>query len=258
MNVILGTAINYNKEQLKPFVNSWKLNCSSVDLVLVVSSSIDDITKHWLLSNNVKLRYFSSVTFLPMPIYWSRFLCYLDFLLEEHKQYKKVFLTDVRDVVFQKNIFDDITKDGFHVFMEDDKYTCSQENNRKMLMSVFGESVADSLKNNKIICSGTILGDPHLIIQYIKTMFTMISVEQMLGNSGYSDQAAHNYLCHYKIIKNIQHENGDGVATLVLTDSNDVKIVDGVVHVYDKVPSVLHQWDFQPCLLDYVKKYTYD
>jgi hypothetical protein len=258
MNVILGTAINYNIEQLKPFIYSWKKNCVNTELVLIVSPNIDETTKRWLNINGVSIKYFSSSIFLPFPVYWSRFLIYLDILLEHRSRYKRVFLTDVRDVVFQKNIFDQIPSDNLHVFMEDHKYTCNQETNRKMLIEVCGISIADSLKNNRIICSGTILGDTNSIIEYIQTMFSMFSVKQMLGNGGYSDQAAHNYLCHYKIIKNTQHENGDAVATLVLTDSNDVKIVDDVVYVYNKVPAVLHQWDFQPLLLEYVKKYTYE
>lgn len=266
-NIIIGTAWKYAVPQLRFFVESWKNHCHNTRLVLVVNNDIDMDTVHWLKDNKVEILSFTAGYYTPIEIQHSRYFRYLDFLVEEYlrtlDQNIKVFLTDVRDVVFQGNIFSTVSSPGLHVFSEDSKATCGNTDfNRYMLTVNYGEEVAEELKNHPVICSGTTLGTISSVIRYIQVLIEQRDLNKVMQgwmegkfdmqNTIGLDQGMHIYIVHKNLVENVIHENGDGVGTLACTSKEDIQILPNKkVSVYGKVPAVIHQWDRHQELIDF-------
>lgn len=256
MNLILGTAWGYPKDQVAVFVESWKKHCSDTDLILLVEPDVPQDKIEWLLEMGVDVRFFTAGHFIPSAIHNTRYFKYLDILLEGRGYYDRVFLTDIRDVALQGDIFAEIPAPGLHVFMEDPDWTCDERFNKYILTTNYGEQVAAEFKDKRIICSGTTLGDYNDIVNYIVALMNERDVKKMMEVGGIPDeQACHNYLLHLNKVPNTKQENGDGVATICLTHPNQIKILpDGRLSVYGKTPAVIHQWDRHPNLIEHYNK----
>ena len=88
-----------------------------------------------------------------------RFLFYLKYLEDNPGKYENVMLTDIRDVVFQKNIFDDIVENRIYYFLEDasEVFRSSQMNYRWCLYAN-GEEVTNKIIDENVSCAGITLG----------------------------------------------------------------------------------------------------
>lgn len=261
-NLILGTACNYSKKDVEVFVKSWKQHLPESRLIIIIDLDVSQDTIDWLSLMGIEVKYFNSRFFIPSEIHNTRYFRYLDILLEERKYIDKVFLTDVRDVYFQGNIFDEIQEDGLHCFLEDPNYTCgTEEFNNCIIKSFYGDKVIEELYDRQVICSGTTLGDVNSIIDYLIAYMEQLDVislinswEKLNGNLFGFDQAIHIYLM-YKILNPVKNENGIGVGTVKLIDPNKLEIKDGKIFVSGKLPSVIHQWNVHHNLNDLIYKY---
>lgn len=251
MNIILGTAFNYSILKILPFVNSWKKNCNDSELWLVIEPEANESKIKWLKDNGIRVFYFSAIPYLTSSIYVTRNLKYLDILLENKNIIENVFLTDVRDVIFQSNIFDKINNNNLIFFMEDNNYNLSEIFNYEAIKRNYSFKIAEELKNNKISCSGTILGKTEYVINYIKIMLDQgnkKSVGKILD-----DQAIHNVIAHKNLIQHIKYNNSEVVATLALTDRKEIKILNNnLIETYGVTPSVIHQWDRHEFLVEHL------
>lgn len=254
-NLILGTAFGYQPNDLKVFVESWKRFCPDAYLIMVVEPFVSEETFVYLRSNGVDTRSFTAGYFVPSAIHNTRYFKYLDILIEQGALFENVFLADVRDVVFQDNIFNHISGPGLHCFLEDPNWNLSDDWNRGVLISNYSEEAADELKDLPIICSGTTLGQVKDIMDYIVKLIEERDLVKMMNVGGRPDeQALHNYILHKNKIENIKHENAEGVATVGLTKPDQIEIMDNdLVKVYGKLPAVIHQYDRNINLVNHFK-----
>ena len=252
-NLILGTAWGYNLPKIASFVKSWKKYCADAHLILVVEPSTPRSKYDWLVEQGVDVRFFTAGQHLTTPIHNTRFYKYLDILLEEINVYDRVFLTDVRDVVFQGDIFSEVTEPGLHCFLEDGRTTCTEGFNRGIITHNFGEKVWEEFKDLPIICSGTTLGSIANVVQYISAMIDNRDPEKLTNTP--DDQAVHIYILHKNLLPNTKHENCDGVATMALVPMPEIlTLPDGRISVCGKTPAVLHQYDRFGFLVDHFKQ----
>lgn len=249
-NLVLGTAWGYKVDQIAVFVESWKKYMSnSSDLILLVEPDVAQDKLNYLLEAGVDVRFYTAGYFVPSAIHNTRYFKYLDILLEARGIYDRVFHSDVRDVAFQGNIFDEIqpkeNEADLFVNEEDPAANLGERFNKYILTSNYGEAVAKELEPNRILCSGTTLGSQEMIIQYIVTLMNQRDIKKMMEVGGIPDeQAPYNYLFYKNLIPHTKLENGVGVGTLCLVHPNQLQILDdGRVSVYGKIPSVIHQWD---------------
>jgi len=254
-NLILGTAIGYTTDQMAVFVNSCR-KFNNADVVMLVETDITEQKFNWLKQNNVDIIYGTFITSLSGWINDKRYLKYIDFLLESGDKYDNIFLTDVRDVVFQGNIFSN-NLNGLHVFFEDSNETCGSEKwNYNILKIAYGENIANDLFNENILCSGTTVGNFKNILEYV--WFQVKELEKCKAfNTNIDmtiDQATHNFLLHTNMLDHIKHENGDIVATLQNTSPEKIMIRGDQLFVYDKLPAVVHQYDRYPELVEFFNR----
>ncbi|CAN5652404.1 hypothetical protein BH10ACT1_BH10ACT1_08030 [soil metagenome] len=200
-----------------------------------------------------------------------RFLLYADLLVERPELFAPapwVFLTDVRDVYFQGNPADAfgqaVDRVPLHLFAEGpppghDQGPAGTFRIRQgsstigWIRGLAGDSVAEQLADERVICSGTILvATPSL--PELSTLMTELMAPLEPGRSTFGfDQGALNLL-HYtgrlEALGTEVHDNGTGdLLTLgAISHDDSWSFEDGRVSVAGTSPSVVHQYDRAPVL----------
>ena len=113
-NLVLGAAINYDWKILKPFVESFR-KYSNDRIILLVKNDIDRKFISKLKSLKIELFFvnYAKYKILKKPglsigsvdTNQLRYKIYIDVINKLKIRPKKILLTDVRDVIFQSNIF---------------------------------------------------------------------------------------------------------------------------------------------------------
>lgn len=221
-NAVIGVSVNFNTNELKNFILSFREVNTIDDIVLFVDINHIQELKESFKTYNVIFKTYHFHEFVDTPVHNSRYIKYLEFL-SDHNEYKNIFLSDTKDVIFQHNPFENLPEEYLYFFKEDSGVTISDDYfyNSWWIFASYGGEILNQLGNKNIICSGTILGSYNEILQlllYVKEEFTKIKKEKPdTFKNTILDQAIINCLGHLNIIgnKNIQLKpNGEIVATL--------------------------------------------
>ena len=241
-NLVMGVAKGYGWNDIEPFVVSFKKNCPDADLVLFVDD-LSDFTENKLKRGGVQLQQIPD-NLKSVSIIYSRFTMYKNFL-DEHTEYENIFLTDVRDVIFQGDLFSSYAdnKNFLMYAAEADLIKNDPGNyNQSWIKNLFGEIEYQKIADKPIVCCGTI---------YASRTEMNILIDNLIKFFRYStdwgeDQATINYLIHNGIlpIENIVESNVmDGEIFTVGLVKNP-KISNGIILREDgKIPAVVHQYD---------------
>lgn len=252
INLVIGTAIGYGLPEVSVFVKSFRAYNSSDDMVLVVDSSLDVDTADLYFNNNIKFIVFEAYKFIPTHVQNSRYIKYLEYLLENGAAYRHVFLSDVRDTVFQGDVFDNLPEQCLFFFSEGDIDTIRNNPfNARWIERNYGLEMLEQIGDNQIYCSGTTLGDYASICQYLFYMRAQMDLGKILSllsepDDRGSDQGYHNYLYYCSDLHAVGKANGDIVATLgmALGQSPHSLTFDGNKYFFNSLcPKVLHQYD---------------
>ena len=241
MNLVLGAAVGYNKNDLYYFIKSLRLVFDE-DVYLIFNLNIDIQTEKFLEKYNIK-KLFTNEN--PKKIFKTRYKIYHDFL-QYNKKYNKILLTDTRDVIFQSNPFLNTKLLDINFFMEDKKIkNCSINSN--WIRRLYGLKNYNLIKDNFISCSGTTIGSYYSVMEYLKKItlhiknYTYIS---FFGSPG-SDQGNHNYILNTEKF-NKQHKffNDDGVvATLSSANLKKFKFEKKLSNYSNEEFCIIHQYD---------------
>jgi hypothetical protein len=262
-NVVIGTALHYGPAQLKVFLESFRRYNTKDDIALLVNR--DNKLFEFFDKYNVTPVFFESWKYAGTHINNSRFIRYLEFLLDKIVDYDRVMLSDTRDVVFQDDPFKDLPFDCMYFFAEDHhvKIVDDQEYSAPWIKMVFGDEVYEQLKDLHIICAGTTIGSTGNIIKYLTMMTDVLHQLREKNPNVYQiniDQGIHNYIAHntnrYYPDGTIK-ENGDIVGTVGHTSisySDNIEYKDDHILVYGKKPAVVHQYDRTAQLTNFYQK----
>ncbi len=135
----------------------------------------------------------------------ARFLHYQRFLEAHH--YRRVLLTDVRDVLFQSDPFSQFPRSGLAVGIEARRHTIASEpTNRSWVRLAYGQRILDQIGGNPVSCAGVTYGDADSISMYLDLMVGEIVTFQH-GPPGEVDQteAVHNFLLWTGRLGPVQH-----------------------------------------------------
>lgn len=283
-NLIAGTLETYRLEQIKPFFNS--LQAANVDAdVVVFVSNIDVSVRNWLVDRGVKLvdywrlrikgiRHLRELFRLTLGKFssqyspgllgacylrlWhcqaSRYFMYRDFLGQVGQNYNCVMLTDIRDVFFQADPFENVTPNKLSVFEETSTVPLGKEPfNSKWIKTLFGAECFDVMSDFSIICSGVTIGGTDSVVNYLDRMTEYLV--RFHEPNGF-DQGVHNYLIRNDLIDQVDiYCYGDGpVLNLGIVSPSTIKRNDAgeVLLQNGEVSSVVHQYDRIPELIEYV------
>jgi hypothetical protein len=238
----MSAAYGYGSDDLKPFAHS--LRKYYTDEVIFVVKELTEELKDFADLYNIKL---VSINHLQHnnDIQWKRYSIFSSIL--QACDVDRVFISDVRDVVFQDDPFK-FTNINFDLeFFEEPEIIRNCNCNAGWIMSLYGPGELNNIGDNNIICSGTSMGSKEGMLNYFEIMTNEILSFSIRGIQikGGEDQPIHNYLIRHGKFKNytVYGNCSNSVATLdhqkQFTFNDDGKLMNKSDHV---VP-IVHQWD---------------
>ena len=280
-DVIFSTSLGYNYRQLSTFIRSLKETGYDGDIVFYVAETDDDtlwrlrndgiIVRHFFypyrncnklrnplfrlwplirplagVVRNADVIHASCIVFQNLMIV--RNFLYRGYLKTCGQRYRNVFLTDLRDVYFQRNPFERMQGRELKGFVEEPWLTQGADvNSSRWLRDLYGESAVRLLADKLLICAGTILGDYESICEYLDTFLLSLPDARSIMRNGL-DQGIHNYLIYTGKLKNVTlYPNRTSevltiglvrdIAELPRNEAGEFLDVNGVPH------AVVHQYD---------------
>lgn len=256
--LVLGAAIGFDVAQVRVFVESLRANYAGDVLLLIRWPGLR--VARYLKSHRIDvIRVFQTRSF-TRSVHARRYAIYLDFLRRRLSRYDQVMISDVRDVVFQRNPFDGIASPKCHFYLESAVRTIGEdETNSRWVRGCFSAADAERLAACRISCSGITIGGTAAIMAYLERMAVRIRVlpwriYRRIGH-GY-DQAIHNYLVHLDPdIDGIVVENNRHIATMALEPRAFYRLDrESLIHgPDDRLFPICHQYDRFPDLLKAVE-----
>ena len=249
-NLILGAIQNYNWDTIKCFFNSLdNANIKKCDIVMFVynlnESVINEMKSYGIIIQEIPEEFWN------MRINNYRYKLYADFLSDKLNKYKMILSIDVRDSIFQKDIFKyyDKYKNFLGVALEDGILT--DPVNQRWMIEHYGRDILNSIKDNPIICSGTILATSKIFYNISRTIWEEINSTKIpIPFNSRHDQTILNYIIyHLKIFKDyiIESNNKDGpIMTLDLFLRKKKFSLDSennILNEKGEIAYITHQYD---------------
>jgi hypothetical protein len=175
----------------------------------------------------------------------ARHVYYHAYLAECGADYDWVMLTDIRDVLFQRDPFDFELPDGLGVFKEDPNLTIGAcQHSSKWIRHGFGPAVLEKLRDKTIFCAGTIIGTPAAVSDYCSRALRLFYAKKTCWTI---DQATFNYLLYLDPPPQVQvFDNEAGpVLTMAHMDTTCFRFdtAGKLITPAGRVYNTLHQYD---------------
>jgi len=217
-----------------------------------VGKLIDDICTRFPLLRKASLPFREKYAFKNACAHLRRHFLFRDILETVAQGYQNVMMTDVRDVVFQRDPFDfDIQPESIYYFLEAEHtriHSC--EKNSWWIREMLGEDALQRLGPNHISCGGTIIGCPKIMLMHFKITCESIANNLRVCNRAGIDQAPHHLIVWDKLVPNIHViPNRAGIILTMQTTKREHWSIseDGLIVVDgDKIPNTVHQYDRYP------------
>jgi hypothetical protein len=180
----------------------------------------------------------------------ARFFHHRRFL--RRRRYERVVLTDVRDVLFQRDPSPDIPAEGLGVGIETRRYTiATEEHNRRWVEQAFGPEMVDQIGANPVSCVGVTVGGTDAISTYLERMTEQIlRLPARTARVGGADTSVHNVLLWTGRLGKVQcfETLASPLATLNGVPADQVKVSSAgkLLNADGSEPSIVHQYDRQP------------
>ena len=257
-NLIIGLIKGYTWQIIKPFfISLISSKIQNYDLVIFVDKlSEETLDKIKLCGAIIKDIPEKNLGFQELIKY--RWKLFSDFLKENQDKYNLVLATDVKDVIFQRDIFQyyNSTKSFISFNLED---TTLRNPLSKNWIKNFCRTNEEYLKiaDEPVINEGTIISTVDKFIQFADTLWQTIS-----NLSNINDQGAINYLIHYKKLFNdniIMSDNTGPIMAICITGTNKILLDsnNNVLNNKGKIAAIVHQYDRKPDIARKInKKYS--
>ena len=241
-NLIIGTIIKYSLKKILPFFNSLiNSNFTNCDVVMFIKKVhkrvINYLNKIGVILFKIPKEYNN---FDTPKLRWK---LYLEYLEKNKIKYNMVLTTDIRDVIFQNDLFNYYkdNKSFIGISLEDE--TLNQETNKIWIINFAGEEKHRLIKNERVICFGSIWGSVDKILQLSNILW-----ERIKNNKNSTDQGIGNYLFYYEKIFNnclIKSDNYGPVINIGFTKREKIFMNsnDNILNFKGKIASVIHQYD---------------
>lgn len=202
-DIIIGAVTNYNYDDIAPWVNSIKKSGYKGEIGLVAynmqKDTVDALSKagvEYLFGFKRDVDGNLSYENKEFNIVLERFVHIWYFLSKVDFEIDNIIATDVKDVVFQTNPSEWLTKQDKQLFVgsENLKYDIEPWNKNNMMLS-FGPMIYERMKDNPIYCAGVLAGKRKTMLDFCLNLFLICrgSPAYVSGGGG-PDQSAINLL----------------------------------------------------------------
>lgn len=252
--LILGLAAGYHYGDVRPFLVSLKRAGYTGGTVLFVSDTTRD-TDRMRAHGATVIPFKRPGCLADVPYNGLRYFLYRDYLRATARSCSRILLSDVRDVVFQRDPFDFPWPDGLNAVLEDRRATVgSCPFNSRWVREHLGADALAAMADKPVSCSGTTVGDRAAVLHYLDAMTRLLHPPATgKGMAGY-DQGVHNHLLHSGQVTASLHDNAGPILTLAQTQGEPA--VDGQGRILNEagVPALaVHQYDRKPALFKRVR-----
>ena len=248
--LILGLAAGYHYGDVRPFLASLERTGHAGETVLFVSGTtrgLDRMQSHGAKIIEVR----RPAKLADVPYNALRYFLYRDYLESVDRNYSRILISDVRDVLFQRDPFAYPWPAGLNATLEDRRATvASCPFNAHWVREHLGPKTLTAIGDKPVSCSGTTVGDHGAMLDYLEKMIGRLSPpttgERMAGY----DQGVHNMLIHTGKLGNVTlHDNTGPILTLAQTRGEPrIDALGRVLNESGKPAHLVHQYDRKPAL----------
>jgi capsular polysaccharide biosynthesis protein len=252
-NLILGLCTNYGLEDIRGFLQSWKNNAKSAQLILFAANLKPSLIA-FAQAEEVELLDLDPQIMQEFHPLIARFFMFRSLLKQRPGAYSQVMLTDVRDVLFQSDPFSVPRKKPVTLALEHQTITSEPTYNGRWLRDLYGEELLKEIQHNPVSCAGTTLGTQEGMIQYLDLMCNEMLTRPFDRKINY-DQGIHNYIAWKLKPEFIEVDANDEIFCTVGAISSDYIVIENnQISVSGSFPPVIHQWDRSKLLVKYTKQ----
>lgn len=240
-DLVLTILTRYTFRKIEPFFRTLRKTGYSGEIV-VFYDIVDKKTLSSIKKWGVRLIKFNSIKYFNnnIKIVHYRFKLFYELLKKEGENYNKIFICDIRDLVFQKDPFDYDGYSKINYFCENDPINRSNINSY-ILKRAGGEDALKKYGDNLVSCAGTTIGDSNEILKYLKFM----SENLVSGNP--IDQGQHNFFFYSGKIKESKCFHNFFGPILTISNLNKSKIKfdsqGNVINNDGSIINIIHQYD---------------
>ena len=243
-NLIIGSILNYSWSKVKLFfISLYKAQIKNCDFVIFVGGVSNETIKKIEKCGVTTYKIPKEVLRLRKTITLFRWKLYKDFLKENKDKYNMIFTADVRDTIFQKDVFQffNSNKSFLGVFLEDGLMT--NKANRIWVLQFCNEEEFNKIENETVICAGTIIGTADKFFEFSYELWYTVK-----NRKGVQDQGGTNYLIYIRKLFNdciIKNDNHGYVLTIGMSNKNNILLDnnDNILNYNGEIAAVVHQYD---------------
>lgn len=267
-DMIMGLAAGYHAGDVRPFLASLRTTGFTGRCVLFTSPTTRDTDRMAAMGADI-LPFERPPALAHLPYNALRYFLYLDLLRQAPRPYARILITDVRDVIFQRDPFSFPWADGLNVTLEDARMTIGTcPYMTRWVAGHLGEAAWRALAGQRISCSGTTVGGHAAMLDYLERLTGLLlpfspappppppspstpdgTPPPPTGMAGY-DQGVHNHLLHGGHLPRVTtHDNTGPILTLGYKATppdidargdilNDAGLPAVMVHQYDRMPEL--------------------
>lgn len=252
-NLIMGLWSGSPLAGLGPFLGSLRHTNFHGDVCMFIGDVAPELIAT-LLKHDVLVERLDRLVKPRMHEQSSRFFSYLDFLARHGEAYDNVMIADPRDLVFQSDPFGKPLPADIVFALERCPLGRSAANHT-CLAAIYGEAVAQHLRDCLVSCSGTTLGTVSGMLRYLVAMSVELAALAGHGSlmSPGTDQGIHNYLVHMRPLRNAWCDPTDSiVATMSHVPESAIQITERGVLIDGRLTPVIQQWNSHQALIDHI------
>lgn len=250
-DLIIGYWSNLAFAELEPFLASLRHSGFPGEVCIFVSDVALETVRQ-LQEHGVRVERPGQSAQPRMTHLSSRFFTALDFLARHGGNYRRVMLTDLRDVVFQSDPFA-VAWPADIVFAQERCLLVDCPVNRAWVAQGYGDAVAENMRNCVISCAGTTFGTVSGILRYLAAITSELTSRPVAIEGGI-DQGVHNYIVHMRPPAGAWLDTSDAIAaTMHYVPTDAVTMTPGGALIDGKLVPVLHQWQKHAGIAGYVR-----
>jgi len=261
MNLVLGAIYGYDWDKIEHFVVSLRKHYDGKVAFIIDTDSLNNIEFiNKLELYNVTLHLYGEKLNSNHEIQNNRFELYSDIIEGCYSDVERVFITDVRDVIFQDDPFvNEFAPEQELEFYYEPELIGNCRCNSWWYRTMLGDHVLNQVKENYIICCGTIMGTREGLLKYLEQFKNELQEWKKSGRefTGGEDTVVHNLMVYFDKIpqKYMILHNGCG-AVSTLDHQKTLKFDEQGRYINDdgRPTPVIHQWDRKKDYIDLFNK----
>ena len=244
-NLIIGVVKKYRWRTVRPFFKSFEAarfkNCDCVMFVAQLTKrTIKKIESCGVIIKNMPEEY------IDMKTNKIRWKLYLDYINENAYKYNIILATDTRDVIFQQDIFKFYDSKTSFLGVAMEKNFLNETINRRWFIYAFGKDIYETVKNERIINGGTIMGTTNKFLLLANKVWEKVKYKPF--HRKLHDQVVVNYVIYIEklfddCLKKSENKDGKIITIGFIKKNVSLDSEDNILNENGEIAALVHQYE---------------